>query len=40
MNQELVFDQAVSPDTSVLEKWFKRDQDRSVLFAGEIHLDV
>lgn len=40
LNQVLVIDQKVSPDISVLDKWFKLDQDRSMLFAGEIYLDA
>ena len=39
-NQRLVFDQRVKPDVRVLDKWFKRDQDRSMLFANEIYLDT
>ena len=40
LNQVLVFDERVSPDVGVLEKWFELDQDRSMLFASEIYLDV
>ncbi len=39
-NQVLVFDEKISPDVAVLEKWFDLDQDRSMLFAKEIYLDA
>ena len=39
-NRELVFDEKVSPDVEVLEKWFRLDQDRSMLFAQEIALKM
>lgn len=39
-NRELVFDQKVSPDIRVLDKWFELDQDRSMLFASEVCLDA
>ncbi len=39
-NQVLVFDREISPDVRVLDKWFKVDQDRSMLFAQEIYLDA
>ncbi len=39
-NRELVFDQKISPDVRVLEKWFELDQDTSMLFAHEIHVEL
>ena len=39
-NEKLVFDQKISPDVCVLDKWFEIDRDRSMLFAHEIHLDA
>lgn len=39
-NRKLVFDQKLSPKVHVLEKWFKLDQDKSMLFANEIYLDA
>ena len=39
-NDKLVFDKAVTPDVRVLEKWYERDGDRSMLFAYEICLDA
>jgi enterochelin esterase-like enzyme len=40
LNRGLVFDQQVSPDVLVLDKWYARDRDRSMLFASEIRLPV
>ena len=39
-NDRLVFDEKVIPSATVLDKWFDTDQDRSMLFAYEIHLDA
>ncbi len=39
-NEVLVFDEKITPDVRVLDKWFKLDQDRSMLFAQEIYLDA
>ncbi len=38
-NETLVFDEVVSPDVNVLDRWFKVDEDRSMLFAKEIYID-
>ncbi len=39
-SNKLVFDQKLTPDVTVLDKWFRLDQDRSMLFANEICLDA
>jgi hypothetical protein len=39
-NEKLVFDQQVTPDVRVLDKWFEIDGDRSMLFAYELCLGV
>ena len=39
-NGNIVFDEKVNPDIRVLDKWYEADQDRTMLFASEIHLDA
>lgn len=39
-NEKLVFDQRITPDVRVLDKWFEADGDRSMLFAYELCLDA
>lgn len=38
-NEQLVFDELITPDVRVLDKWFDMDRDRAMLFAHEICLD-